>query len=117
MTRHRGSLSRNATSRTRLPAGPDPTELAGFFTSVAVSAKAMTQNRPNFPVRAPRLADRLEGWGAAFFFGVFKLLPLDCTSAVGGGLARRIGPFSAFPDMRGAISAAPFPSFPNLRSR
>ena len=26
-------------------------------------------------------------------FGVFKLLPLDCTSAVGGALARRIGPF------------------------
>jgi Bacterial lipid A biosynthesis acyltransferase len=63
------------------------------FTSVVVSATAMTLTRPNFPVRAPRLADRLEAWGAAFFFGVFKLLPLDCASAVGGGLARRIGPF------------------------
>jgi KDO2-lipid IV(A) lauroyltransferase len=53
----------------------------------------MTLTRPNFPVRAPRLADRLQAWGAAVFFGVFKLLPLDCASAVGGGLARRIGPF------------------------
>jgi Kdo2-lipid IVA lauroyltransferase/acyltransferase len=53
----------------------------------------MTLTRPNFPVRAPRLTDRLEAWGAAVFFGVFKLLPLDCASAVGGGLARRIGPF------------------------
>jgi KDO2-lipid IV(A) lauroyltransferase len=31
--------------------------------------------------------------GSGSFFGVFKLLPLDCASAVGGGLARRIGPF------------------------
>jgi KDO2-lipid IV(A) lauroyltransferase len=53
----------------------------------------MTLTRPKFPVRAPRLTDRLEAWGAAVFFGVFKLLPLDCASAVGGGLARRIGPF------------------------
>ena len=54
---------------------------------------AMTLARPNLSVRALRLADRLEAWGAAFFFGVFKLLPLDCASAVGGALARRIGPF------------------------
>ena len=53
----------------------------------------MTRTGPNFSVRATRLADRLEAWGAAFFFGVFKLLPLDYASAVGGGLARRIGPF------------------------
>ena len=31
--------------------------------------------------------------GSGLFLGVFKLLPLDCASAVGGGLARRIGPF------------------------
>ena len=60
---------------------------------VVVSATAMTLARPNLSVRALRLADRLEAWGAAFFFGVFKLLPLDCASAVGGALARRIGPF------------------------
>jgi len=69
-----------------------PAQLARLITPVVVSATAMTQTRPNFSVRAPRLADRLEAWGAGFF-GVFKLLPLDCASAVGGALARRIGPF------------------------
>src|SRR6516162_5937371 len=53
----------------------------------------MDPTQANFSVRAPRLADRLEAWGAAFLFGVSKLLPLDCASAVGGALARRIGPF------------------------
>jgi KDO2-lipid IV(A) lauroyltransferase len=47
----------------------------------------------DFSDRAPRLADRLEAWGAAFLFGVFKLLPLDWASALGGVLARCIGPF------------------------
>src|SRR6202043_3133492 len=42
---------------------------------------------------APRSADRLEAWGAALSFGAFKLLPRDCASALGGALARRIGPF------------------------
>ena len=32
-------------------------------------------------------------WGAAFMFGGFKFLPLDCASALGGALVRRIGPF------------------------
>jgi lauroyl/myristoyl acyltransferase len=31
--------------------------------------------------------------GERLFFGVFKILPLDCASAVGGDLARRSGPF------------------------
>jgi KDO2-lipid IV(A) lauroyltransferase len=42
---------------------------------------------------SPRFGDRLEAWGAAPLFGVFELLPLDCASAFGGALARRIGPF------------------------
>jgi KDO2-lipid IV(A) lauroyltransferase len=41
----------------------------------------------------PRLADRLEAWAAALLFGVFKVLPLDSASALGGALARCIGPF------------------------
>jgi KDO2-lipid IV(A) lauroyltransferase len=41
---------------------------------------------------APRFADRLEAWGAAFLFGGLKFLPLDSASALGGALARRIGP-------------------------
>jgi Kdo2-lipid IVA lauroyltransferase/acyltransferase len=40
----------------------------------------------------PRVADRLEAWGAALSFGAFKLLPLDAASALGAALARRIGP-------------------------
>jgi KDO2-lipid IV(A) lauroyltransferase len=43
--------------------------------------------------KAPRFADRLEAWGAASLFGGFKVLPLDCASALGGALGRRIGPF------------------------
>src|SRR6516162_4059377 len=43
--------------------------------------------------KAPLFAHRLEAWGATFLFGGFKSLPLDCASALGGALARRIGPF------------------------
>ena len=48
---------------------------------------------PDIPAQTPRFADRLEAWGAAFLFGVFRVLPLDCASALGATLARRIGPF------------------------
>jgi Kdo2-lipid IVA lauroyltransferase/acyltransferase len=48
--------------------------------------------RSNISAEAPRFAHRLEAWGAALFFAAFGLLPLDCASAVGGALARRIGP-------------------------
>ena len=62
-------------------------------TYLVLSATPMGTAWPKSHAKAPRLADRLEAWGAAFLFGVFKLLPLDCASAVGGALARRIGPF------------------------
>jgi KDO2-lipid IV(A) lauroyltransferase len=48
---------------------------------------------PNLSVRTPLPTDYLEAWGAAFFFGMFKFLPLDYASALGGVLARGIGPF------------------------
>jgi KDO2-lipid IV(A) lauroyltransferase len=35
---------------------------------------------------------RLEGWGAALCFSAFGLLPLDWASAIGGALARVVGP-------------------------
>src|SRR5712671_3603653 len=38
------------------------------------------------------LGHRIEGWGAAMCFGAFGLLPLDWASAIGGALARTIGP-------------------------
>src|SRR6202011_5299011 len=54
---------------------------------------AMGAAWPNITASTPRFADRLEAWGAALLFGVFELLPLDFASALGGALARRIGPF------------------------
>jgi KDO2-lipid IV(A) lauroyltransferase len=47
---------------------------------------------PNTTAEAARFADRLEAWGAALLFGAFKFLPLDSASALGGALARYIGP-------------------------
>ena len=45
-------------------------------------------------VRAsPQLTYRLQAWGAELCFGAFGLLPLDWASAVGGAVARHIGPF------------------------
>src|SRR5215472_14129703 len=72
------------------------------------SARTRAANRS---ARTPALADRLEAWGATFLFGMFKFLPLDCASALGGALARRIGPFlSASTQARRNISRA----FPGL---
>jgi lauroyl/myristoyl acyltransferase len=48
---------------------------------------------PNITASAPRFADRLEARGAALLFDAFEVLPLDCASALGGALARCIGPF------------------------
>jgi Kdo2-lipid IVA lauroyltransferase/acyltransferase len=42
---------------------------------------------------APRFAHHVEAWGAELFFAAFGLLPLDLASAIGGAVARRIGPF------------------------
>jgi Kdo2-lipid IVA lauroyltransferase/acyltransferase len=47
---------------------------------------------PNMTAGAARFAGRLEAWGAALLFGAFKFLPLDSASALGGALARHIGP-------------------------
>jgi Kdo2-lipid IVA lauroyltransferase/acyltransferase len=41
----------------------------------------------------PRLADRLEASAMALFFGALGLLPIDWASAMGGAVARWIGPF------------------------
>ena len=52
----------------------------------------MDATQTSIAAEAPRFAHRLEAWGAALFFAVFGLLPLDFASALGGALARRIGP-------------------------
>jgi Kdo2-lipid IVA lauroyltransferase/acyltransferase len=49
--------------------------------------------RSNPRADPPRLADHLEAWGAALVFGALALFPIEWASAVGGALARRIGPF------------------------
>jgi lauroyl/myristoyl acyltransferase len=54
---------------------------------------AIEASQSNTSARSPRLIHRLDAWGAAFLVAVFGLLPLDCASALGGALARRIGPF------------------------
>src|SRR5437879_2509311 len=60
--------------------------------SLCYRPTAMGTTRPSITAEAPRFAHRLEAWGAASLFGGFKILPLDCASALGGALARRIGP-------------------------
>jgi Kdo2-lipid IVA lauroyltransferase/acyltransferase len=63
-------------------------------------------------VNTARFGDRLEAWGAALSFGAFKLLPRDHASALGGALARRVGPFlGASKHARRNISRA-FPELP-----
>jgi Kdo2-lipid IVA lauroyltransferase/acyltransferase len=48
---------------------------------------------PNLSAKTPRFSYRLEAWAASLLFNTFAFLSLDSASAVGGGLARRIGPF------------------------
>ena len=55
----------------------------------------MAATLPNITAEAPRFTDRMEAWGAALLFAVFRFLPLDWASATGAALARRIGPFLA----------------------
>ena len=44
------------------------------------------------PVAPVRWSHRVEAWGAALFFAGMRALPLDAASALGGALARWIGP-------------------------
>jgi Kdo2-lipid IVA lauroyltransferase/acyltransferase len=48
--------------------------------------------RSNQAADPPRLGDRIEAWAARLVFGIFRLMPIDWASMVGGALARRIGP-------------------------
>src|SRR5438067_2194617 len=49
----------------------------------------LTADPPRQPVS---WADRFEAWGAGLLFAMLGSLPLDAASALGGALARRIGP-------------------------
>ena len=77
----------------------DPAAVARLMAPVLAQPAAMAATRqiesaaaaPAKVVRTP-FVHRLQGWGAALSFGAFGLLPLDRASALGGALARRIGP-------------------------
>jgi Kdo2-lipid IVA lauroyltransferase/acyltransferase len=43
-------------------------------------------------VPQPTFGERLQAVGAAVFFGLFRALPLDAASGVGGAIARALGP-------------------------
>jgi KDO2-lipid IV(A) lauroyltransferase len=64
-------------------------------------------------VRTP-FVDRLEGWGAALSFGACGLLPLDRASALGGALARRIGPALAISGRARRNLRRAFPDLPEI---
>jgi KDO2-lipid IV(A) lauroyltransferase len=55
-----------------------------------MSEQSLSTSRPIPPGRG--LQYRLEGLGALLLFGLFRLLPLDWASSLGGFLAGRIGP-------------------------
>ncbi len=44
------------------------------------------------PARPVRWSYRIEAWGAALFFALMRVLPLEAASGFGGALARWIGP-------------------------
>lgn len=48
--------------------------------------------RSNPSADPPRLADRIEAWGAGLLFAALRLMPMDRASMVGGTVARRLGP-------------------------
>jgi KDO2-lipid IV(A) lauroyltransferase len=52
----------------------------------------MSERKRHVLPRPRDLAHRIEAVGAALMFGLFRLLPLDAASALGGWLGRLIGP-------------------------
>jgi len=64
-------------------------------------------------VQAP-FVHHLQGWGAALSFGTFGLLPLDRASALGGALARRIGPSLAISERARRNLRRAFPGSPEI---
>ena len=57
------------------------------------SAETALPAEPAAPAAAgPTWHYRLEAWGAAVFFAAMRALPLDAASAVGGAVARWLGP-------------------------
>jgi KDO2-lipid IV(A) lauroyltransferase len=68
---------------------------------------------PTKLVRTP-FVHRLQGWGAALSFGAFELLPFDRASALGGAVARRIGPSLAISERARRNLRRAFPGLPEI---
>ena len=85
-------MTRQGVRGCRLPVGPIPRSLLGLSRLLCYRPTAMDPTWPDIPAQTPRFADRLEARAAASLFAGFKFLPLDCASALGGALARCIGP-------------------------
>ncbi|TMJ58145.1 MAG: lauroyl acyltransferase [Alphaproteobacteria bacterium] len=64
-------------------------------------------------VRTPFI-HRLQGWGAAFLFGAFGRLPFDRASALGGALARLIGPSLGISERARRNLRRAFPGLPEI---
>jgi len=56
----------------------------------------------------------LQGWGASLAFGAFGLLPFDRASALGGALARRIGPSLGISERARHNLRRAFPELPEI---
>src|SRR2546430_963155 len=61
--------------------------------SPSIASREKPARSPKRTKGAPlKVSHRLQAWGAALVFDAFGLLPLDWASAIGGLLARNIGP-------------------------
>jgi KDO2-lipid IV(A) lauroyltransferase len=64
------------------------------------------------PLAAPRWRERVEACGAALFFAAMRILPIDAASALGGFLARHIGPSLGISGRARRNLAAALPELP-----
>src|ERR1700751_5947177 len=65
---------------------------AGSPLSRSAERSEASEGVAHYPRRHISFPHRMQAWGAAVYFGVFGLLPLDWASAIGGALARATGP-------------------------
>jgi Kdo2-lipid IVA lauroyltransferase/acyltransferase len=70
--------------------------------------------RSNPPADRPRLIDWVEACGAVVLLGVFRLLPIEWASALGGAIARRIGPFLGISKRARINLRRAFPELPEV---
>jgi len=79
---------------------------ASHQTDSAATARAKVVRKP--------FVHRLQGGGASLAFGAFGLLPIDRASALGGALARRIGPSLGISERARHNLRRAFPGLPEI---